>query len=155
VVAGKASTGLSEEEFLRCNKLMIRSMQDYKARSIEGEARVNVKQLANGLVRVFEDEKKLYPGTKAPVPAELTAIQKPDFRTTSADWQDPAWTCLSWDPSDFGRQRFQYEIKATPKKKSYEVIARGYPYEDGELVTLFMTVELAGKEAKVSELQRR
>jgi len=155
VLDGKGSTGLSDADFTMCNTLLRRSLEDFRAKSIEGEARVNVKMIAKGFARVFDEDKKWCPTPKTPAPAELSLIQKGDYRFTKSDWADPAWECLYWDPSDQGRQRFQYELKADAKKKTFEVIARGYPYGDERLVTYSMTGKVEGKAFKLSELQRR
>lgn len=154
LLAGKSGSGLSEEDFQLCNRLMIRAMKQFKARSIESEARSMLKVVAKSCARNFEEEKKLCPGTKAPAPADLSLIKKGDYVMSPADWEDPAWQCVYWSGVE-GRQRFQYELKANPKKKTFEVIARGYPGGDDELVTLFITGDLSVKPAKISDLQRR
>lgn len=155
MIEGKASTGLSEAEFQDCNQLMIRSMREFKMRSAESEPRVALKLMAKAIREHYEENKTLCPASKQPVPPELSQVADGTYQFQEADWEDPAWACVLYRPGVGGRQRFQYELKTNPKKKTFELIARGYPAGDDELVTLFVTGELGLKTPKVSDVQSR
>jgi hypothetical protein len=138
-----------EAMWARCLSLYERGMADFRAATIEAEAKVTLKSLALGMKMAFDDKKKLCPSTKNPVPADLRLLESGPWKSTSASWTDPTWACLAYTPPP--QQRFQYEVKTDAKAKTFELLARGYPRTDGSLSVWSLTGKVNGASLEVGE----
>jgi hypothetical protein len=130
------------------------SFRDYRAKSIEVEAKGTVSSLARGIKYTFETEKKLCPSTRKPVPLDLKVLTKGPYTAKPDDWSDPAWYC-ALGPPDVQKQYFQYEIVVNAKEKKFDVIARGYPAANDKLVTIKRAGKVVGDTIELAEIERK
>lgn len=144
---------IKKAQWQRCSVLFERSLREYKARSVETEARALLKAFATGMTAAFEDTGALCPSTKAPVPPDLKQVADGPFHPKAEDWSDPAWKCL-YATFDSPNQRFQYELETDLAAGTFVLIARGYPAADGTLVTFRLAGKVVSGAIQLGELQR-
>lgn len=120
-----------------CLSLLEAGVRAYRDASIRIEATMTLRQLA---VEVRAAEPACLASTP-PVPASLAAFGDDGrYRSSSSDWDDPAWRCLGHQAE--GSQRYRYRLHIDPLKRQFAAIAeRG---DGGE--TLFARGPIAGTE---------
>jgi hypothetical protein len=145
---------MSEADYGACQSLFLRELRTYQQRAVESEATATLAGLATGMKSKWEQDKTLCPSSKKPVPADLKVLSSGSYITKDGDWSDPAWACIAWGGTG-ERQRFQYEIKTDAKKRTFELVARGYPGGDGKLVTFTRAGKIVGDAVEVGPIQRK
>lgn len=144
------SPGLDAE---RCAPLMKRELVAYRARTIEAEAMLALKQLAFAMADAHAKNGALCPSAPA-VPSMLDGLAREPYASTSKDWSAPGWLCANFAISP--PQRFQYELRSDAGAGSYEIVARGFPVEGGPATELFVRGKVeAGQLAPSQEILRR
>jgi len=105
----------------RCSELMLRELEIYRARAIEGEAIMNLKRISFGMAAAFTAGEALCPSAP-PVPAAPGEFRDEKYSSKPEDWKAPGWRCLGFDQPM--TQRYQYEVLVDAKARTYEAIAR-------------------------------
>lgn len=137
----------------RCASLMKRDLLAYRARTIESEAMLTLKQLAFAMSDAFARQGSLCPSAPA-VPSAHDLLAKEPYASSPQDWQSPGWRCLGFAISP--PQRFQYEVRSDPNAGSYEIVARGFPVDGGPLSELYVRAEVeSGQLSPSQEILRR
>jgi hypothetical protein len=149
----KRPANVDEAKWNRCLSLYERGMADYRAATIEVEAKVNLKTMARGMKLTWEENKRLCPSSTHPVPTDLKLIATNGWLGTAADWSDAVWSCLSF-PVPQG-QRFQYEAKTDFRARTFVFTARGFPRSDGALVTWTLEGKAVGAKVEFGEPVRK
>mgnify|MGYP000939422163 CR=1 FL=1 len=137
----------------RCASLMKRDLLAYRARTIEAEAMLTLKQLAFAMSDAFSRQGSLCPSAPA-VPSALELLAKEPYASSPQDWQSAGWRCLGFTISP--PQRFQYELRSDPSAGSYEIVARGFPVDGGPPAELYVRGEVeSGQLSPSQEILRR
>jgi hypothetical protein len=144
------SPGVDSE---RCAPLMKRELVAYRARTIEIEAILALKQLAFAMADAHAKNGALCPSAPA-IPSALDGLAKEPYASTSKDWSAPGWLCVNFAISP--PQRFQFELRSDAGAASYEIVARGFPVEGGPATELFVRGKVeAGQLSPSQEIFRR
>jgi hypothetical protein len=150
----KPPAGMPAAKAAECADMLERSVREYLAASIEVEARMMLSRMAKQMVNAFERDKKLCPSSDKPVPARFADVEGGAYEAKLADWSAPTWKCLGMELE--GRQRYQYAVISDEAAGTFEIIARGAPYQDGKAVDLVQTGKiLPGKGVEVPPAARR
>lgn len=137
----------------RCATLMKRDLIAYRARTIEAEAMLALKQLAFAMSDAFARQGALCPSAPA-VPSTLEVLAEEAYASKPEDWSAPGWRCLSFAISP--PQRFQYALRSDPSAGSYELVARGFPVDGGPASELFVRGQIeSGQLSPSQEILRR
>jgi hypothetical protein len=138
----------------RCTELLKRSIKLYIAAAVEVEAKLTMTRLVKGMVAAYQNKRALCPSTEKPVPADLTRLKTEPYSSTAADWETPAFQCLSFS-MEGQAQRFQYEVRSDPGAKKFSVIARGFPHKNGPVVEISQEGSITEKGIEVQPPVRR
>jgi hypothetical protein len=94
------------------------------------------------------------PLQRAPRPARRAALEKAPYVSTDADWDTPSWKCLGLQLTGLA-QRFQYEVSVDSTAKTFTIIARGLPGDNGRWVTLRQRGRVGPKQIEIDPIERR
>jgi len=137
----------------RCGDLISRDLLVYRARMIESEAINNVKMISVGLASAANHEPAQMCPSAGPTPPDLTALEKGPVSVPAEGWTTPGWSCVRFSLAV--PARFQYELRTDAAKKTYEIIARGYPVAGQPAVELFQRGKLESGMHPSSAVMRR
>lgn len=138
-VLKKPPASLKQADLARCTELLDRGIRAYLIAAKTVEAKVMLKQIGLRMAAAYADTGKLCPSTQ-PVPADKMLVTKGPYTSTEADWSNPTWQCMNFNVTG-QPQRFQYEVNTDQAQKTFVIIARGTPGDDGR----WMELRLYGK----------
>ncbi len=151
----KPSAQLKKDDLARCSELLDRGIRTYLIAAREVEATVMMKQIGRAIVASFDaTDGKLCPSSEHPVPRDKAALEKAPYVSTDADWDTPSWKCLGLQLTGLA-QRFQYEVSVDPTAKTFTIIARGLPGDNGRWVTLRQRGRVGPKQIEIDPIERR
>ena len=151
----KPSAQLTKDDLARCGELLDRGIRTYLIAAREVEATVMMTRIARAIASSYEaSHGKLCPSSDHPVPRDKAALVKGPYTSTTADWDSPSWTCLGLDLTGLD-QRFQYEVQVDEASKSFVIIARGMPGENGRWVELRQKGRVGPKQIDMDPIERR
>jgi hypothetical protein len=132
----KPPASMKPADVARCSDLLDRGIRSYLIAAKQVEAKVMMKQISIRMAAAYADTGTLCPSS-APVPADRALVVRGPYTSTAADWASPGWKCLGFDVTG-QPQRFQYEVRTDDAKKTFVIVARGTPGDDGRWVELRM-----------------
>ncbi len=105
----------------RCIDVHRRTVDEYLASKVEGEAVEVLGAIAKGLQAAF-DAGKVCPAA-GPTPKVMAS--QGDKWVGPEEYATDAWRCIGFSRTE--PQYYQYEVKTDAAAKRFEIVARGYP----------------------------
>jgi hypothetical protein len=123
----------------RCATLMRRDVEAYAARSIETGAIVMLRIALRNLSERWSTEKHLCTSA-GPVPRDVELLRRPRSRAELG----PEVEQLACVQPTFAEMptRWSLEVRTDAAKKTWEIIARGFPVQGGPVAELFIAGEI-------------
>lgn len=151
----KPPSAMKKDDLARCTELLERGIRTYLAAAKEAEATVIMKQIGRAMAGAFDaSDGKLCPSSERPIPADRALVERGPYVSTAADWSTPAWSCLGLELTGQA-QRFQYEVSVDQAAKTFVIIARGVPGEQGRWVELRQKGRVGAKAIELEPVERR
>lgn len=137
IVQRSGVVSLSPDLLGLCTEAMSRGLRRFRSAAVESEAHVVVHQIARLMSDAYRRNQRYCPPTATPVPSRQDEIGEHGYQPVPADFQSPTWTCLGLDLVG-EHLHFQYEVNLPEgtRGKSFEIVAKGRPLQDGPMVEL-------------------
>jgi hypothetical protein len=120
----------------RCAELVRRDLEDYLASAVENEAIASLRMIALALARVAQSDGVVCASAPA-APADVAKVRSGSYVTTAADWAGEGWRCNGFGAAGMP-VRWQYEVKVDATRRTYDIIARGFPVSGGPQAELVL-----------------